>query len=139
MAWQRANDETIPWRDVDGTVLQASTTNTSTTQSTAVELGKGSFIVEFKVTAVHQESGFDSVILWVESNTKADTTTYVQIGAMPIGDATGIGVAQTTGTFGVPVDNYNDNGVRINCAMQGSTDSITYSAKAYPRRGMNIA
>ena len=139
MAWQRATDLQVPFRDMGGTVLQASTTITSSTASTGVELGKGLMAIEIKVTAVHQESGFDAVIFYAEANTKADTSTYEQFSEKAIGDATGIGIAFGTGTYVIYGNNDNDNDVRINCKMQGSTDSITYSAKAYPLRGRDSA
>ena len=137
MAFIPANDCTVPYRGMDGTVLQASTTITSSTATTAVEVGKGAFVVEIDVTAIHQESGFDAVIFWVEVNTKAATSTYEQCAALPVGDATGTGIAIGTtgvGTFPIMVYNVRDNALRLNVKVLGSTDSVTYSAKIYPLR-----
>jgi Tfp pilus assembly protein PilX len=138
MAYINADDHSIPWYGVDGTALQASATITSSTAGTAVEMGRGLFCVVITVTAIHQESGFDNVAFWIEANTKAATSTYAQIGAVCVGDATGVGVAIGTsgvGSFPIYVFNPYDNGIRVNAKVLGSTDSVTYSAKIYPLRG----
>lgn len=135
MAFINADDSTIPWKGVDGTVLQASTTITSSTNTTGVEVGKGKFVVVITTTAIHQESGFDNVSFWVEANTKAATTTYTQLACLPIGDATGVGVAigsTGVGSFPVYINNPYDYQIRLNVDVLGSTDSVTYSAKIYP-------
>lgn len=137
MAFINADDYTIPWYGVDGTSLQASTTITTSTAATAVEVGKGLFCVVITVTAVHQESGFDNVAFWIEANTKAATSTYTQLACLPVGDATGVGIAigsTGVGSFPIFVFNPYDNGIRINAKVLGSTDSVTYSAAIYPIR-----
>jgi hypothetical protein len=142
MAWIPSNDFNTPWDGVDGTVLQASTTITASANTTGVEMGKGIYVVKIDVTAVHQESGFDNVMFFVESNTKGATSTWEQIASLPIGDATGVGVALGStgvGTFPVAAINPNDNAIRLGVYVLGSTDSITYSAKIYPIRSMNAA
>jgi len=142
MAWIPSNDFNTPWDGVDGTALQASTTITSSTNSTGVEVGKGIFVVKIAVTAIHQESGFDNVMFWIESNTKGATTTWEQCACLAIGDATGVGVALGTtgvGTYPVAVINPNDNQIRLNVDVLGSTDSVTYSATIYPIRSMGAA
>jgi hypothetical protein len=137
MTFIPANDSTIPFYGMDGTVLQASTTITTSTPSTGVEVGKGNYTIDLDITAIHQESGFDAVVFWIEVNTKAATSTYEQIAALPVGDATGTGIAIGTtgvGTFPITVYNPRDNAIRINAKILGSTDSVTYSARIYPQR-----
>lgn len=138
MAYMNANDDTVPFYGVDGTVLQASTTITTSTATTGVEVGRGLFCIVITITAIHQESGFDNVCFWVEANTKLTTATYEQIGALPVGDATGVGVAIGTtgvGAFPIYVFNPHDYLIRLNTKVLGSTDSVTYSAAIYPLRG----
>lgn len=139
MAFIPVNDSTIPFFGMDGTVLQASTTITTSTPTTGVEMGKGLYAIDVAVTAIHQESGFDIVVFWVEANTKAATSTYEQLAGLPIGDATGTGVALSTGTFPIYVYNVRDNAIRLNVKVLGSTDSITYSARIYPLRDRVVA
>lgn len=142
MAFIPANDSTIPFYGMDGTVLQASTNITTSTATTVVEMGKGLYVIDIDVTAIHQESGFDAVIFWVEVNTKAATSTYEQVAALPVGDATGTGIAIGTtgvGTYPIVIYNPRDNGVRLNVKVLGSTDSVTYSARIYPLRDRVVA
>ncbi len=142
MAFIPANDSTIPFYGMGGTVLQASTTIITSTPTTGVEIGKGLHVIDIDITAIHQESGFDAVVFWVEVNTKAAPSTYEQVTGLPVGDATGTGIAilvEGAGTFPIVIYNPRDNAVRLNVKMLGSTDSITYSARIYPLRDRVVA
>ena len=135
MTWQADNDITIPWRTMGATALQASTTITSSTQSTGVFCGRGVFEVAINVTALSTGVGFDIVIFYVERNTLAATTTWQQIGALPVGDQTGVGLSnQGVDNYYFAVHNSGDNQIRINAQVLGSAASVTYSADIYPLR-----
>ncbi len=140
MAWQLHNDESVAWRTMGATALQASNTITSSTQTTAVVVGRGTFEVEILVTALSLGTAFDIVIFYVERNTLASTTTWFQIGALPIGDATGVGLsAQGVDNYHFSVTNTGDHQLRLNVQMLGSAASVTYSANLYPHRTTQIA
>ena len=135
MAWQAANDITIPWRTMGATALQASVTITTTTQSTPVFCGRGVFEVAIDVTALTLGTGFDVVVFYVERDSIASTTTWQQIGMLAVGDATGVGLStQGVDSYYFAVHNSSDNRIRINAYVLGSAASVTYSADIYPLR-----
>ena len=140
MAWQANTDSSIAWRTMGATVLQASTTITTSTQSSGVFAGRGLFEIEIDVTALSVGVGFDIVLFWIERNTAASTAVWQQIGCLAIGDATGVGLgAQTTDNYHFLVQNTGDNQLRINAQVLGSASSVTYSANIYPARAKEIA
>lgn len=139
--WQvDTTDAAIPYRGVDGTVLQASTTDTTDTDSTGVFTGKGLMCIELIVTAlVELPTGADRVIFHIESNTKAATSTWLEIANHTIGDVLGAGRALGTGTYAIYVNNQQDNQLRIGTELYSSTSSVTWSAKVYPLRRRVLA
>jgi len=139
MAWQAINDISRPWNVNGETVLQASTTITTSTNSTGVFVGRGLMAVKIDVTALELGDGFDSVCFYVEANSSAASTTWEQIGVIVAGDVTGIGVAQGVDTYQVIVNNVQDNQVRIGAYVLGSAASVTYSASVTPIRSKDIA
>jgi hypothetical protein len=135
MAWQAHTDESVAFRTMGATVLVASNTIVTSTQTTAVFVGRGAFEVEILVTALSTGTAFDIVIFYVERNTAAATTTWQQIGALPIGDATGVGLsAQGVDDYHFAVMNTGDYQTRLNVQVLGSAASVTYSANVYPLR-----
>jgi hypothetical protein len=135
MTWQADNDITIAWRTMGATALQAAVTITTSTQSTGVFCGRGLFEVVINVTALTTGVGFDIVIFYVERNTIAADTTWQQIGALPVGDVTGVGLSnQGVDNYYFAVHNSGDYQLRINAQVLGSAASVTYSADIYPVR-----
>jgi hypothetical protein len=113
-------------------VLAASATYTTDTTTTAVFTGQGKMWVEIVVTAYTGGSGVENVEIWVERNTVANTVDWVPLGNITLGDAAGIGMAMTTGTFRKLIYNTGDYQLRLNVQPYGSASSVTFSANIYP-------
>lgn len=140
MAWQVNNDYSVPYRSMGQVDLQASTTITTTTQSTAVFVGKGLLNVEVAVTALSTGTAFDIVAFYIERNTAAAPTVWQQCGMVIVGDETGTGLSnQGVDNYNFPVNNTGDHQMRVNAVLLGSASSVTYSAKVSPLRGKSSA
>jgi len=140
MTWQGSTDFEIPFRTMGAKALQASTSITSSTATTAVFVGKGLFAITIDVTALSLGgAAFDTVNFLVQRNTLAATTTWQEIGMLVVGDATGLGAALGVDTYTIFVNNTGDNQVRIYAYVNGSTVSVTYSADIYPVRSKDVA
>jgi len=130
-SYQQYNDWSMPWRNTDSTTaLAASNRITSDTTTTAVFVGKGLFAIEILVTETHFETGYDAIFFYVEANTVAASSTYVQLDCLPIGDSAGVGFANNVGNYVLIVNNIQDNQIRLNIKFKGSSDGVTYSSKA---------
>jgi hypothetical protein len=140
MAWQVNNDHSVPYRSMGQKDIQASTTITATTTTSALFVGKGLFNVEVDVTALSLGTGFDVVAFYVERNTIASTTDWKQCGLVMVGDVTGTGLSdQGVDNYNFPINNTGDNQIRINALVLGSATSVTYSAKVSPLRDKSVA
>lgn len=140
MAWQGSTDFEIPFRTMGSKALQASTTITSSTATTAVFCGKGLFAIEIDVTALSLGgAAFDTVNFLIQANTLAATTTWQEIGMLVVGDATGLGAALGVDTYMIFVNNCSDNQIRIYAYVNGSTVSVTYAAEITPVRSKDVA
>jgi hypothetical protein len=120
----------------DGTVLVASNSITTDTQTTAVEVDRGRYDIVYTVTGFTTGTAYDVCTIFVEANTAAAPTVWKQIpGALVLGDASGVGPNLTaTGTFKVSIDNPYDYQIRLNVQLTGSAKNLTYAAKLYPLR-----
>lgn len=99
----------------------------------AIDLGKGRYDVEFTVADYVGGGYADDLMLIVQANTAAATSTWAEIGNLCIGDADGRGVALTSVTGGiVPVINQADYQVRLYAYLNGSAVSATVTAKIRP-------
>jgi len=134
MAWQNTSADQTPYKGMGAKALQASTTITTSTATTAVFVGKGRLDIEIDVTAFSKGTGFDTVNFLVQANTSSASTTWVEIGQLVIGDATGLGSAFDVDNYVISVNNLQDNQIRIYAYVNGSAASVTYSANAYPLR-----
>jgi hypothetical protein len=130
MAWQT---QKVPF-PIDGTALaSAVAVSSDAVVGSAVETGKGLFAIEFTVASYVAGTGFDTLVIIVQANTRAATTTWVEIGNLVLGDATGRGTELLAVTSAiVPVLNNADYQIRVYAYINGSTVSATVTATVYP-------
>jgi len=130
MAWQT---QKVPYGN-DGTSLASAVAVTSDgTVGSAVEVGTGDFWADFTIASYSGGTGFDSVVVEVQANTSAATSTWSTIGAFIVGDATGIGVDRTSAANNViGCRNEGNYQVRLYAYVNGSATTATVTCKIYP-------
>lgn len=135
MAFISATEPHISFYTQGGQTLLASTQFTADAQGAAITVGKGLYHVVFNLTA--EDTAIDDTnagIAYVQANTVAAATTWVEIGCIPFRAASsggaGGGVA-AVGAHSIVVDNPYDHQLRVAFEAIGSPD-ITFSATIYP-------
>jgi hypothetical protein len=113
----------------------AAITNATTKNvETAVEVGKGKMRCVTAVTAINVTGDNDQYLMVLEANTRADTSTFYEIGVLFFGGAkemTGRSADDAADEYEIIVDNPYDYQVRVVTYVVASSGSITSSVKAY--------
>jgi len=136
MAWQT---QYISFQCDGESLASAVSVNTDGTVGSAVETGRGSFDIDFTVSGYSGGTGFDSILIVVQSNSQAAATTWTEIGNVVIGDADGRGTSLTSLTNAiVGVTNQSDYQIRLYAYVNGSATAATVTAKIYPRSSRKI-
>ena len=124
--------------EVGGVVLKASTTETSSTDTAGVTIGKGRYEIDVTISAIDVASGDEFYGILIEGNTEKDTTTWETLAANRFGHSSvnSTGVSDSATTYKFIVDNPLDYQLRVSSVIGGTSPSITYAVTAYrvPRR-----
>jgi hypothetical protein len=120
--------------NIGGLALKASGAVTSSTQETAVIVGKGKFRIVTTVTAVDVASTDEGYVVNLEANTAAATSTWFTLATLLAGGATTVWKMPSVviGTYVTIVENPYDYQVRVTTTCLASGSSITFSVDAYP-------
>ena len=131
----------ITWdneNEVDGVTLKASTTETASTTTAGVIIGKGNYEIEIIISAIDVASGDEYYGLLIEANTQNTTGTWYTLAANRFGHSTvnSTGVSDSAFTYKLRVENPHDHQMRVRSVIGGTSASITYSVLAHrvPRR-----
>jgi len=105
------------------------------TSGTAYEVGKGKFRAVTAITVLDVDDSDEHYTMVVEANTRADTSTWYEIGVLFSGGAhetTGRTADDAADEYEIIIDNPYDYQVRVVTYLIGSTDTgITSSVKLY--------
>lgn len=119
-----------------GQTLKAAGLVTTTANATAVDLGRGRFLLEINTTAIDADATDDLYLVKVQANTEAATSTWVDITPkMAWGNTTATGDTDGTDAVGkdyIEVWNPNDHQVRVRTIVVGTvTTGINQTITAY--------
>lgn len=120
--------------NLGGTALKASGAVTSSTQETAVFVGKGKFRIVTTVSAVDVAGTDEGYVVNLEANTAAVTGTWFKLATLVAGGATAVWKQPSIviGTYVTIVQNPYDYQVRVTTTSLAASSSITFAVDAYP-------
>lgn len=123
------------YRGLEGVALKSAGAITSTTNETAVTLGKGRYRLYVNITAIDDDAADDLYHILIQANTESATSTWYELTPkMCFGNstATGDSTSDSTDTFDIIVDNPYDHQMRVRTIVKGTvTTGINYTVDAY--------
>lgn len=121
--------------------LKAAGLEAASTNSTAVEVGKGKFRAVLTWTACEVDTGDEFYNIVIEANTRAVTGTWKKIaslGCYGCAALTSDTVTPAAGAYEMIVDNPYDYQVRVTSYIRGTFGTgMNYSVDAYPLADKN--